>query len=105
MSETKNMPVEIVDWRAFTKGSLLGFLKIRLGALEISDVTVMRNNGSTWCGLPAKPQVGADDKVKRDQNSRIVYAQIIRWSSKEAGERFNRSVLAALEEKHPDALR
>lgn len=103
MSDTKKlMPVVILDWRPMTKGALLGFVKIKLGALEITDVTVMSSNGKKWAGMPAKPQIDKDGTVKRD-GGKIVYTKILSWDSKGASDRFSESVIAALEQEHPGA--
>ncbi len=97
------MPVQILEWRPFAKGSLLGFVKIRLGALEITDVTIMASNGRNWAGMPARPQIGADGIAKK-QDGKVLYTKILGWSSKEASDRFSDSVIAALREAYPDAI-
>jgi hypothetical protein len=103
MSDAKKlMPVEILDWRPVVKGSLLGFVKIKLGALEITDVTIMSSGGRKWAGMPAKPQIDRDGNVKRE-GGKIAYAKILSWDSKVASDRFSDSVIAALEAGYPGA--
>ncbi len=101
MSDSKKLiPITIIEWRPLSKGSLLGFAKIKMGALEISDVTVMSSGGKKWAGLPAKPQIDKDGTVKRD-GGKILYSKILTWESKSASDRFSESVIAALEAEHP----
>jgi hypothetical protein len=104
MSESKPMPVTILDWRPMAKGSLLGFVKLRLGALEISDVTIHALNGKMWAGLPARPQIDKDGVAKRE-GGKIVYAKILGWTSRESGDRFSESVISALEAAYPGAVK
>jgi hypothetical protein len=99
----KMMPVTVLNWRPLAKGSLLGFAEIRLGALIITDVTVNQSNGTRWAGLPAKAQIDREGNVRRD-NGKILYSKVMQWATKEAGDRFSQSVIAAIMEKYPDAL-
>jgi hypothetical protein len=98
----KPMPVILLDWRPMRKNSLLGFAKIKLGALEISDVTVHTANGRKWAGLPSKPILDRDGTVKRD-GDKIVYAKVLSWSDRGASDRFSEGVLLAIEANHPGA--
>lgn len=101
MSDSKKLiPITILEWRPVTKGALLGFAKIKMGALEISDVTVMSSNGKKWAGMPAKPQIDKDGNVKRD-GTKILYTKILAWDSKAASDRFSESVIAAIDAEHP----
>jgi hypothetical protein len=103
MSDSKKLiPITILEWRPLAKGSLLGFVKIQMGALQITDVTVMSSGGRKWAGLPAKPQIDKDGNVKRD-GSKIMYAKILSWDTKTAADRFSDSVIAALELEYPGA--
>jgi hypothetical protein len=101
VSDSKKLiPITILDWRPLAKGALLGFAKIKMGALEISDVTVMSSGGKKWAGMPAKPQIDRDGNVKRD-GGKIIYTKILSWDSKGASDRFSESVIAAIEAEHP----
>jgi hypothetical protein len=100
MSGAKPLPVVLLDWRPFPKGSLLGFAKVSVGALEITDVTVHLSGGRKWAGLPAKPQIDREGNVRRDAVGKIQYAKVIAWTNKETGDRFSESVVAAIEERY-----
>jgi len=103
MSEQSMMPVVILDWKPLAKNSLLGFVKLRLGALEIIDVTIHCKEGSYWAGLPSKAQIDRDGNTRK-ADGKVQYSPVIAWSTKEARDRFSASVIAALREKHPNAL-
>lgn len=103
MSTTKLMPVQILEWRALRKNSLLGFASIQLGALKIKDVTVNTSHGKLWAGLPSKPMIDRDGAAMRNEQGKVRYVPILEWDSKETGNRFSESVVAALEETHPGA--
>lgn len=103
MSEQNLMPVQILDWRELRKGALQGFVKIQLGALEITDVQIMSSDGRRWANLPSKPQIDRDGNVRKE-NGKTLYTPILKWATKDAGNRFSESVLAALEAKHPQAV-
>jgi len=105
MSETKLMPVMILDWRPMKRNSLLGFAKIQLGALKISDVTVNTNSGRLWAGLPSKPMIDRDGAAMRNDQGKIRYVPILEWDNKGTGDRFSDSVVSALEAAHPGATR
>lgn len=104
MSASGPMPVVLIEWRPLVKGHLLGFAKIQLGALKISDVAVLCNTGRKWCNLPSKPMMDQDGTAKRDDGGKIKYVPLLEWSNKDTADRFSVSVIAAILEKHPDAF-
>ena len=97
----KPMNVSLLDWRPFRKNSLLGFAKIRLGALKMSDITVHANHGRRWVGLPARPILGTDGKVQTDERGKVKYAPILEWDNRDTGDRFSEAVIAAIAREHP----
>jgi hypothetical protein len=104
MSEQNLMPVVILAWRPLVKNTLRGFVTITLGAMEITDISVHRQEDRAWAGLPAKPQIDREGNVRK-KDGKIEYTKVIAWTTKEAGNRFSESVIAALEAKYPDATR
>ena len=97
------MPVELIEWRAFRKNTLRGFAKVELGALRISELTVHNSSGKKWVGMPARPVLNQDGSPKRDDRGKTAYASLLEWKTRESGDRFSVSVIAAIEEKHPGA--
>ncbi len=103
MSATRPMPVTVLNWKPIKRNSLLGFAEIQLGAMIINDVTINNSAGRLWAGLPSKPMMDRDGNAMRDDREKIKYVPLLKWASKESGDRFSDSVIAALEEKHPGA--
>ena len=101
MSAAKPMPVVILEWRPIKRNSLLGFVKLQLGALKISDVAINTSNGRTWANLPAKPQIDKEGICLRNEQGKIKYVPLIEWATREASDRFSESVIGALEERFP----
>ncbi len=101
MSEQSRMPVTVLAWKPMARGALLGFVNVRLGALEISDVKVMASDGRKWCGLPARPQIAPDGTVRKTVEGKIAYTRSFAWATKEAHDKFSISVIEALEAAHP----
>lgn len=105
MSEqSSRMPVTILEWKPVVRNSLRGFAKLQIGALMIGDCPVHDTQGRKWCGLPSKPMLDGDGNVKRGDDGKIRYVPLVQWATKAASERFSDSVVAALEEKYPDAF-
>jgi hypothetical protein len=96
-----SMPVTILQWRRLEKNNLMGFAKIQIGALIISDVTVMASNGRKWAGLPSKPMINRDGQVMQDDRGKTRYSPILEWASKETADRFSKAVISAIEAEHP----
>lgn len=101
MSATKLMPVTLLNWKPMRRNSLLGFAEIRLGAMIINDVTINNSSGRLWAGLPSKPMIDRDGNAMRNEQGKIKYVPLVQWASKESGDRFSESVIAALDEKFP----
>lgn len=101
---SKPMPVTLLEWRPMVRNSLLGFAKIQIGALQISDVTVHSSNGKRWASLPSKPMVGADGVARKDDSGKIKYVAILGWSNKDTADRFSEAVTGAVEERYPDTF-
>ena len=99
-----SMPVRLLAFKPLAKGSLRGFVKVQLGkSLIINDVTVLTANGKAWCGMPGKPQIGADGQVLRD-GAKIKYTPVVEWADRDASSRFSEAVIAAVLAEYPDAL-
>jgi hypothetical protein len=105
MSSTAPVPVVIIGFKPMIRGTLRGFVDLRLGAsLIIRGCTLLTSHDRAWIGLPGKPQLGADGTVQKDDKGKIKYAPILEWADRAAGERFNVAVLDALRITYPDCL-
>ena len=98
------MPVALLGWKAMRKNTLRGFASIRLGrSLIIEDITVHASNGKRWVGMPGKPITDQTGNAKRDDTGKIKYVSILRWTDREAQDRFSEAVIAAVERENPGA--
>lgn len=94
---SSSMPVALLAWKPITKGSLVGFAKVRLGrALIINDVPVLCSNGKSWASMPGKPMVDRDGQPMRDGKNRPRYSPICEWEDRDAGNRFSAAVVEAI---------
>lgn len=92
------LQVEIAEWKPMERGTLLGFVNVRIPAmrLTIRDCTVNESHGRRWIGLPGKAQIdGNRELVKRD--GKVQYTPTCAFDSKEVGDAFSVAVLAALD--------
>jgi hypothetical protein len=92
------LQVEISEWKPLARGTLLGFVNVRIPAmrLTIRDCTVNESHGRRWIGLPGKAQINADrELVKRD--GKVQYTPTCAFDSKEVGDAFSAAVLAVLD--------
>jgi hypothetical protein len=94
--------IKASDWRPIERGSLRGFCTLTLSpsGLILHDCAVHQHaNGARWVGLPGKPQVTADGRIRKDPGSgKTLYSPIVEIADREARERFRGAALAAVEE-------
>ena len=94
----EKLQVEIAEFKRMDRGSLRGFVTVRIPAMRLSirDCTVNESNGRRWVGLPGKAQIGSDrELIKRD--GKIQYSPVCAFDSKDVGDAFSAAVLAALD--------
>ena len=92
------LQVEIAEWKPMDRGTLRGFVNVRIPALRLTirDCTVNDTNGRRWIGLPGKAQISSDrELIKRD--GKVQYTPTCQFDSKEVGDAFSTAVLAALD--------
>lgn len=104
MSDSKAMPISLLGWKAMQKNSLRGFASVRVGkSLVIEDCPVHCSNGKRWAALPSKPLIDKDGLAQRDPAGKIKYVPLIKWTDRDASDRFSEGVIAAVEREHPGA--
>jgi hypothetical protein len=104
-SSTEAMPVVLLEWKPIAKGSLRGFVAVRLGrSLVIRDLAILHSNGRAWVRLPSKPIISANGTAAPDEKGKQRYVPILEWSDRAAADRFGAAVLAAIRAQHPHAL-
>jgi hypothetical protein len=104
-AHASSMSVTIQNLRQINKGVILVSVDLVLeipgaGPLELYDCLVMRSGNRTWVGMPGKPQIGQDGRVMKDERGKTKYVAILKWSSKQSGDRFSDGVALAIKSEY-----
>lgn len=95
----------IEEWREMRRNSLLGFARVRLpSGMILHDVAVHRTGDRHWASPPARPMVGKNDLVVRDNDGKVKYSPCIEFAGREIRDRWSGLVIEALRVAHPKAL-
>jgi hypothetical protein len=96
--------MRLLDWREFRRNSLRGFAAVELACgLIIKDLTVHAKGTRSWVGMPGKPQI--ENGGVKVVDGKPQYVHMLKWSSRERGDRFSAAVCGLIEAKYPGALR
>lgn len=104
MPSDRPMPVVLLEWRRVHKNTLRGFAKVELGALILNELPVHVTQGREWVGMPSRPRIKEDGSRIMDARGRPAWDNLAQWKTKEQGDRFSASVVAAIKEQYPTAL-
>jgi hypothetical protein len=97
--------VTISDWRPHEASTLRGFFTSHLpSGMSLHENSLHYRDGQWWVMPPSKPMVGRDGMVLRDGNGKPRYTPIVTFGRKEARERFNANVIAALRLALPEVF-
>jgi hypothetical protein len=97
--------MQLLEWSAFRKNTLHGFAVVELpSGLVIRDVSIHEKAGKWWVGLPARPQIGQDDKVIRNHSGKVQYAATLGWKDRDLADRFSAAVVELVRAEHPGDL-
>jgi hypothetical protein len=80
------------------QNTLLGFFVLHLpSGLTLHGCTLHRKGDKTWVGLPGKPQLTQDNRVRCDPaTNKPLYTPVVEIIDREARERFQRQALEAV---------
>lgn len=100
-------PYVVLEFRPITpKGSLLGFAVVDLGnGLVLHDVSIHRLAPRAWASPPARTLIDADGSARLDADGKRVLVPTLTFASASRRLRFEKTVILALREAFPDALR
>jgi hypothetical protein len=98
MTEPPPKPqISIEKFRPLEKGTLRGFVDVKFPmGLTVRDISVHTKDGRSWVGLPVKPQVTQDGRVRKGDDGKIMYSSIMEFETKEIANRFSAKVIALL---------
>jgi hypothetical protein len=85
------------NWRSLAKNTLKGFLDLELpSGLVLRECSLHERDGKKWIGLPGKPQIDRDGKVRKDASGgKALYVNVVGFATKEARERFRAAAIVA----------
>jgi hypothetical protein len=93
---------KILKWTERRSNTLQGFFDFTFGSLIIHDASLHRQNDKYWIGLPGKPQIDRDDKVRRDARGKVQYTPVVTTTDKAATDKLSTVVLEALRAARPE---
>jgi hypothetical protein len=88
------------DWRPRVSNTLRGFLALKLdpSGLVLRDCALHEKGDRRWIGLPGKPQVDAEGRVRKDPaTGKTLYVPVVEIPDNDARERFQAAALAAID--------
>jgi hypothetical protein len=103
---SEKLSVQIESFVPRVSNTLIGFATVVVPEmrLRIHDLTIHRKGEAKWCALPAKPQIGRDGSVRRDDNGKVLYSPILEFTDRETRDAFSKRVVEALEKFAPQAF-
>ena len=99
------MPIRVDRWQPIHRGQLVGKVDVILaGALIIFDCRVLLGSTGAWVALPARPKIGRDDRVTRDDNGKVIYVSVLKWTGRDATGQWSSAVIASLVAQYGPAV-
>src|SRR5579872_6129304 len=100
------LSVKVESFKPHRSHSLFGFVDFVIPELRlrVKEATVHQANGRRWIGLPAKPQIDRQGRVRHDERGKIAYASVLQFTDRDTGDAFSERAVAALLESFPDAF-
>lgn len=100
------LTVQVESFKPLRSHSLYGFVDLLIPEirLRIKEASVHQSNGRRWIGLPAKPQIDREGRVRHDDRGKAAYVNILQFTDRAAGEAFSARAIEALLESFPRAF-
>jgi hypothetical protein len=97
---------QIVEWRPKRKGARASFVTAHFPGLHMtfSGCAAFEKGTRRWVQPPSRPLQGDDGKPLLDADGKPRWAPLIKFTSREASDRFSDAVISALLRQHPDAF-
>jgi hypothetical protein len=71
---------------------------------RIKEASVHQSHGRRWIGLPAKPQIDREGRVRHDDRGKTLYTSVLQFTDKTTSDAFSERAIAALLESFPHAF-
>jgi hypothetical protein len=101
------MGIVIQKFRPVSKNTLVGFVDVQMTTIRliIRDIAIHCFDGRGWISLPANPMVERDGTpIINARTGKQDYFAFLRFDTRDAHDSFERQVLAALREAHPEVF-
>jgi len=88
------------NWRPRESNTLQGFctLTLKPSGIVINECSLHKKNGQRWIGLPGKPQLDSEGRVRKEgATGKVLYVPIVEIAGKAERERFQEAALAAVD--------
>lgn len=97
--------VVISGWKPREGNTLRGFFEAHLpSGMNLHECSLHHRDSKWWIAPASKPMLSKDGQALRDDNGKIRYSPVVSFESKQARDRFNVAVLAALRRAHPEVF-
>jgi hypothetical protein len=100
------LSVQVESFKPVRSHSLFGFVDLPVPELHlrIKEASVHQSHGRRWIGLPAKPQIDREGRVRHDERGKTAYVSILQFTDKATSDAFADRAIAALLEAFPRAF-
>jgi hypothetical protein len=102
----EKLSVKIEDFKPMRSNTLRGFCTVVIPEvrLRVFDLTVHESHGRRWIGLPGRPQIDREGRVRRGDNGKPAYVPTLQFTDKAVSDAFSARAIEALLENFPDAF-
>jgi hypothetical protein len=95
----------IGEFRSHRSNTLRGFADVILPSGLTLKVNIHQGADHCWVGYPAAPKIDSSTGVaQRDEKGKIIYQDLVGFTTREVRDRLTQQILHALNGKFPDAL-
>jgi hypothetical protein len=100
------LSVQVENFKPLRSNSLYGFADVLIPEirLRIKEASVHQSHGRRWIGLPAKPQIDREGRVRHDERGKAAYVNILQFTDRDTGDAFSDRAIEALLEAFPRAF-
>jgi hypothetical protein len=86
--------------------TLFGFVDVVVPEmrLQIKEVSIHERSSRRWIGLPARPQLDPEGRVRLDDRGKRLYSAVLAFIDKPTATAFSDRIIEALLNIHPHAF-
>ena len=87
---TGKLSVQVENFKPLRSHSLYGFADLLIPEirLRIKEASVHQSHRRRWIGLPAKPQIDREGRVRHDERGKAAYVNILQFTDPDTGDAF-----------------